>query len=160
MELVKREAGLAAWPHILPPALLASLPFPDRWTEAISSPEVRVTVLVADAGGQLVGFAVARPSGDEDAAPDIGELDGFYTSPGVWGRGVGRALLAVVVTTLRASGFRHATLWTAALNHRPRRIYEAAGWQTDGAERVRRLGGVDFVELRYRTLMRSVEAPS
>lgn len=51
------------------------------------------------------------------------------------------------------SRFRDATLWTAAENHRPRRIYEAAGWQTDGMDRRRAFGGVEFVEVRYRIVL-------
>lgn len=150
MEAVKRDAGLAAWPHILPASLLATLPFPDRWAAAIGSADPRVAVLVAESSGEVVGFAITCPSGDTDAAPGTGELDGFYTSPAVWGLGVGRQLLATAVSELTDAGFRDATLWTATLNHRPRRVYAAAAWQTDGAERSRRLDGTEFVEVRYR----------
>ncbi len=79
-----------------------------------------------------------------------GELDAFFVEPGSWGRGAGRDLLAAAVEALRAAQFREATLWTAAENHRPRRIYETAGWRTDGTERHRAFGGIEFMELRYR----------
>jgi GNAT superfamily N-acetyltransferase len=103
---------------------------------------------VADA--RVVGFAVTRPSGDADAEASTGELDGFYVDPGSWGRGAGRALLEAAVDRLRKADFNDATLWTAEENHRPRRIYETAGWRTDGTERRRAFAGVEFVELRYR----------
>jgi len=35
-------------------------------------------------------------------------------------------------------------------NHRPRRFYEEAGWQLDGARRTKAWLGVEFDEVRYR----------
>jgi GNAT superfamily N-acetyltransferase len=150
MERAKQDAGIAAWPHILPPELIGQLPFPERWTEAVAHPPARTRVLVAEQERGVVAFAITRPSADDDADGQVGELDGFYAAPAVWGRGVGRALLAAAVEGLREDGFSHATLWTAADNHRPRRIYETAGWRLDGAVRHRHLVGAEFDELRYR----------
>ena len=150
MVRIRHDAGVAAWPHILPAEIFEAIPFPSRWTAAITSGEPRTSVLVAELDGRVVGFAITRPSGDEDALQHTGELDGFYTEPSGWGAGVGRALLAAATRTLGDAGFSDATLWTAALNHRPRRIYETAGWRLDGGERRRSFGGVAFTELRYR----------
>jgi GNAT superfamily N-acetyltransferase len=150
MIAVKHDAGMAAWGHILPPPVIEELPFPDRWAKAIVSVDARVRALVVEEDGRPVGFAITRPSGDADALPHTGELDGFYVEPRSGGHGAGRELLAAAVEELAAAGFRDATLWTAVENHRPRRIYEIAGWRTDGAERHRSLGGVGFVEVRYR----------
>jgi GNAT superfamily N-acetyltransferase len=147
---IKHDAGLAAWPHILPAAVIETLPFPARWEAAIEDPDPRTSVLLVELDEHAVGFAITRPSGDADARPEIGELDGFYTDPGSWGAGAGRALLASAVETLRNAGFSQATLWTATLNHRPRRIYETAGWSADGTEQHRSFGGVEFTEVRYR----------
>lgn len=147
---IKHDAGLSAWGHILPPAVIETLPFPDRWVAAIGSSHPRVSMLVAEADGQVVGFAFTRPSGDADADDGTGELDGFYVDPRRWGRGAGRALLAAAASALHAARFRDATLWTAAENHRPRRIYKTAGWEVDGTERHRCFGGVEFTEVRYR----------
>jgi GNAT superfamily N-acetyltransferase len=150
MAAVKHDAGLAAWPHILPRDVLESLPLPKRWAAAITSSDPRIAVLVATSGRRVIGFAITRPSGDADASDSTGELDGFYVEPASWGTGAGRSLLAAATTTLRDARFTDATLWTADENHRPRRIYEIAGWQTDSADRHRELGGVSFVEVRYR----------
>jgi GNAT superfamily N-acetyltransferase len=150
MERAKRAAGVAAWPHILPPDLIELLPFPERWAAAVRTPPARSRVLVGLLGDDVVGFAILRPSGDDDADDDVGELDGFYVAPAAWGRGVGRSLLAATLDQLRADGFRQATLWTAVANHRPRRIYEIGGWRMDGAMRHRQLGGAEFDEIRYR----------
>ena len=150
MVRIKHDAGLAAWQHILPPEVIEELPFLARWEAAIDSDEPRVGVLLAALDGRVVGFAMTRPSGDEGALPGTGELDGFYTDPAAWGAGAGRALLAAAAEALRGAGFSDATLWSAELNHRPRRIYETAGWRLDGAERRRSFGGVEFNEVRYR----------
>lgn len=150
MVAIKHDAGLVAWGHILPPEVIETLPFPPRWGEAIASPDPRTSTLLAEVDGRVVGFAITRPSGDADASPQTGELDAFYTDPGVWGIGAGRALLAGATGQLRDAGFGDATLWTAELNHRPRRVYEVAGWRVDGAERDRSFGGVEFTEVRYR----------
>jgi GNAT superfamily N-acetyltransferase len=150
MAAVKHDAGLAAWPHILPRHVFETLPLPERWAAAITRSDPRTAVLVAESGGRVIGFAITRPSGDADASDSTGELDGFYVQPASWGTGAGRSLLAAATTMLRDAGFMDATLWTADQNHRPRRIYEIAGWRTDGADRHRELGGVGFVEVRYR----------
>lgn len=147
---LKRRAGLAAWQHILPPDVLHGPGMPDRWVAAVRSPGPRSAVLVAELNGAVVGFAITGPSLDGDATPDTGELDGLYTDPDAWRAGAGRALLEAATARLRSDGFATATLWTAAENHRPRRIYELAGWATDRAERRRNLGGTEFSELRYR----------
>lgn len=149
MVAIKHAAGVAAWPHILPPELLETLPFPDRWAAAIGAQDPRARVLLAESDGRVVGFAVTRLSGDADAGPSTGELDGFFIDPATWGIGAGRVLLAAATGMLRDAGFSRATLWTAEENHRPRRIYETAGWRLDGTDRHRAFGGVAFVELRY-----------
>jgi GNAT superfamily N-acetyltransferase len=150
MMAIKRDAGVAAWGHILPPAVVETLPFLDRWAAAIGAVEPRTRVLVVEAASEPVGFAVTRPSGDADADDHTGELDAFFVDPASWGLGAGRALLGAAMRALRDAPFRDATLWTAAENHRPRRIYETAGWRTDGTGRRRAFGGVEFVEVRYR----------
>lgn len=150
MVAIKHDAGVAAWGHILPPEVVEQLPFPERWAIAILDPDPRVSVLLAEADGRVVAFAVTRPSGDADADPARGELDAFFADPAAWGSGVGRTLLQAAVDALRSAGFSDATLWTAELNHRPRRIYEIAGWTLDGTDRRRSFAEVEFVELRYR----------
>src|ERR671910_903254 len=41
MARAKHEAGIAAWPHILPPEVIAELGFPDRWRDAVGRPRLR-----------------------------------------------------------------------------------------------------------------------
>ncbi len=150
MRRAKHAAGLAAWQHILPRPTLERLGMPPRWEDTVRDPAPRSAALVVELEGSVVGFAIVRPSDDDDALPSTGELDGFFTLPDAWGRGAGRSLLSAAVEVLRDAGFRQATLWTAADNTRPRRVYDAAGWMIDGAERQRTFDGVNLTEVRYR----------
>jgi ribosomal protein S18 acetylase RimI-like enzyme len=145
-------AAREGWSHIYPADALAQLRAPEaRMVEEIEDTSARRSVLVAVLDSEVVGFAVTRPSHDEDESSEsIGELDTFYSHPRVWGRGVGRALMREALAALRASGFTEATLWTAEENHRPRAVYEAAGWRTDGAVKENTHLGVSVTELRHR----------
>jgi GNAT superfamily N-acetyltransferase len=123
----------------------------DRLRAELRSADNRRQALVADRDGRVIAFAIVRPSQDEDADPAVvGELDQFYSDPAVWGQGVGRKLMAAAIKTLRERGFTQATLWTSKDLHRPRRIYEAAGWALDGATRDKRWREVSVRDLRYR----------
>jgi GNAT superfamily N-acetyltransferase len=150
MSEAKHAAGVAGWAHMFPAETLERFPWPERWGQAVGEQDARSAVFVAEDDGGVVGFAIVRPCGDEDADESTGELDGLYTHPSVWGHGAGRELLGEAVAFLRNAGFREATLWTAEENHRPRKIYETASWSTDGTTRQRSFDGVEFVELRYR----------
>ena len=105
---------------------------------------------MAEVGGAIAGFALARPSEDHDAGPHVGEVHMLYVRPEASRRGLGRTLLAAAQDALRDAGYPEATLWTGSENHRPRALYEAAGWRLDGAERRFDYLGVELVNLRYR----------
>jgi GNAT superfamily N-acetyltransferase len=152
MAAIYVEAAQKAWAHIYGAENLKGLEPPVKsFRLDLRSTDERHRVIVAEQDNRVVGFAVIRPSQDDDADPtEIGELDTLYTSPTRWGTGVGRFLLAEAVETLRRCGFREATLWTAEDNHRPRHIYEGAGWSPDGTDRHRTWRGVRFREVRYR----------
>ena len=148
MSVVFLAAGKAAWGHILSKRGLEDLRPAARWLEAIQD-SAQVVLVSENESGTVVGLAVLRASEDEGAEAGTGELDSFYTHPSVWGMGVGRDLLKAAVKDFTAMGFARVTLWTAEDNHRPRRVYEAAGWTPDGTSRTRTHLGATFVELRY-----------
>ena len=145
-------AARAGWAHIFDePSLKAMEPPVDRLRAECASEDPRRQVLVAECEGRVIAFAVLRPSQDENVdGIQVGELDQFYSAPAVWGLGAGRKLLAAACETLRENGFSEATLWVAEENHRPRQIYESAGWTLDGATRDKSWRGVRVRDLRYR----------
>jgi ribosomal protein S18 acetylase RimI-like enzyme len=104
---------------------------------------------VAEQSANLLGFAVTRPSEDDDAASLTAEVMALYLDPDTVGKGVGRALLEHVVADFRQRGFRRATLWVLESNDRARRFYEAAGWAPDGARKSEERPGFLLQEVRY-----------
>ena len=96
--------------------------------------------LVAEDESGVLGFVAAVAC----------EIDLLYTHPRAWGSGAGRLLLEAGEAVLRERGCTSATLWTEERNERPRRVYEAAGWQTHGEVRERVWHGARLRELRYR----------
>ena len=140
-------AGRAAWDTFLPSERLTAFEPPtDRWLERLADAGAG-NAWVAVADGEVVGFAVARPSPTPD---EPGEVTGLYTLPSVWGLGAGRALLGRALEALAAHGCHEAVLWTEERNTRPRAFYEAAGWRPDGARREREFLDCPIRELRYR----------
>jgi GNAT superfamily N-acetyltransferase len=150
MSRVFNEAGRAAWTQFLPAEGLARLDLPpERWERDIAAEEV--VAFVAERTGKVVGFAAVCPTRDPDGdSARTGELDTLYALPSVWGRGVGRRLMAQALDALHERGFQDATLWTAEENHRSRHLYEATGWRLDGQRRQKDFIDVQFTELRYR----------
>ena len=136
----------------MPDEILDSLSVDDRtqqWDARIASDEGRAGVFVADADGEIVGFASCGPTHEDHGMPGAGELQAIYLLPGWWGQGVGRTLLAKAVARLRDDGHRRAMLWVLTANDRARRFYESAGWSCDGTEQMYQRQGYDIPEVRY-----------
>jgi GNAT superfamily N-acetyltransferase len=108
---------------------------PRDWAPDLDAAE---TALVAVDAGEVVGFAFVGGC----------ELRFFYTHPRVWGHGFGRALLAAAEEALRAAGCEEGFVYTEERNHRPLRVYAAAGWRPDGGVKERDWLGVPIRELR------------
>lgn len=124
-----------------------------RWHEMLRTRPRSVRVWVAEVAArprpELVGFAQAGPSRDDDMEA-AGEVYALYVAPARLGVGVGRRLFERAVSFLADSGFAWATLWVLVSNGRARRFYEATGWEADGARRPFAAGGVEREEMRYR----------
>jgi ribosomal protein S18 acetylase RimI-like enzyme len=121
------------------------------WQRLLGQPGPRDVNLVAeDPGGRPLGLLHGRPSRDDDAGPDTGEVVAIYASPDAWGTGVGRELMTAGLDRLRAAGFADVTLWVLDSNDRARRFYERAGFGPDGAEKDDVMAGTAIREVRYR----------
>ncbi|MER7501107.1 GNAT family N-acetyltransferase [Nonomuraea pusilla] len=108
-------------------------------------------VLVAEAEGDVVGFAGLTPTRDHDEDPaSVGEITTIYLTPEAWGRGIGKGLMNVALGALARAGCREATLWVLDTNVRARRFYEATGWHSDGATKQDAMRGFTLTEIRYR----------
>jgi GNAT superfamily N-acetyltransferase len=104
--------------------------------------------IVAEQGGDILGFATTSPSRDPSTA-DHGELCALYVDPTQWGRGIGVALITAARAYLVDAGFRDAVLWVLDGNLRGERFYQRDGWESDGVHRTDTVWGVTVGEVRY-----------
>lgn len=98
-------------------------PWIDAWVRQLAVGPPRV---VAEAGGELVGFAVAGAPRDEEPVA-AAELYAIYTRAAWWGTGLGLRLWGAV----RPAG--SCSLWVLEANVRARAFYERQGFVADGA---------------------------
>ncbi len=119
----------------------------------------RAGVLVAEAGGALLGFASYSASRDSDADPArVGEIGAIYLLPSTWGKGVGRRLMDVALACLAEAEFVQVTLWVLESNARARRFYAAGGWSADGTRKLDESRGFPIAQVRYRRSLTSSRA--
>lgn len=140
------ETWRAAYTGLIAEDVIAGFDIETRkrlWSEALSrEPRPGSAVFVAEADGTVVGF-VAVGAGD-----DAGELYAIYVTPGHWGTGAGRALIARGEESLRESGFAEARLWVLDGNERAERFYRSAGW-APGERRTEVIREAEIPERRY-----------
>jgi GNAT superfamily N-acetyltransferase len=118
------------------------------WEEQLAGDHPADTrLLVVEHDGQPAGFALVRAAEDP---PGLGELQAINTDPGLWGLGLGRALLAAAEAALAELGYDEAILWVVAGNTRARRFYELAGWAADGATWAVPIADFTVESVRYR----------
>ena len=143
-----------AYDHVFPTNRLAGIVEEHRAEqrrEWLADPQRRSHTVVVDEDDAVVGFADFGPSQDPEAYPEhVAELYAIYVLPEAWGRGIGRALMAEVLTRLRSEGYSEAILWVIEDNPRTRRYYELAGWQFDGGEKEDAVLDIPVRQVRYR----------
>ena len=119
-----------------------------RWVEDRLRDE-DVEVAVAEANGEVSGFAIFGATRDTDVPDSVAEIRVLHVDPDRWRSGLGRALVDHALDRLLAAGYEEATLWSAAANRRAGAFYEAVGFARDGAEQSREQFG-NVPEVRYR----------
>lgn len=119
---------------------------PDRSTEQgygrflagqIRRPEV--VMLVAEAGGEVLGYAYAAMEGTDymTLRGPAGALHDLLVDPAHRGRGVGRMLLEAAIGSLEARGAPQVVLSTADKNVAAQRLFERAGFRRTMVEMTR-----------------------
>jgi ribosomal protein S18 acetylase RimI-like enzyme len=94
----------------------------ERWRQNLGA---ELQVWVAEAGGEILGFAAARTRDEESVRPR--ELEAIYLLADHHGSGVGQALLDAAI------GDAPAFLFVARDNPRAIRFYQRNGFAFDGA---------------------------
>ncbi|MGW2640471.1 N-acetyltransferase family protein [Streptomyces sp. NPDC001348] len=105
--------------------------------------------LVAERGGEVLGWAASGPYREDDTYTGDGELYAMYVDDRQRGTGVGRALLRESMRRCAAAGRPRVFLWVLKENDPARRFYERAGFRADGTEEPFEVGGVEVPEVRY-----------
>jgi len=88
--------------------------------------------LVVERDGELVG--TLRVSRQEDRGVSSAGIYGFGIVPERQGRGIGRRVLADVVTSLRDEGVERITLEVAVNNDAALKVYESCGFERVGTD--------------------------
>ncbi|MFC5907442.1 GNAT family N-acetyltransferase [Streptacidiphilus monticola] len=156
--LVRARSWAAAYAGIVPPAYLDQMQDEEALERSRRSWETRPAdrfLLVAEVGGQVVGFASGGPERPNAAGIEgRGEVYAIYTLPEVWSTGVGAALMAGALA--RLTRYQQVVLWVLEENKRARAFYERVGWGWTGAREELQLGGVTLQELQYQRPGRAV----
>jgi len=127
----------------------------ERWRRILHTTDwSRGGVMVALAGAHVVGFIAFGPTRDADDNPEqVGQVQSIYLLPDVWGKGLGRQLMAAAIEHLSLAGYAQATLWVLQSNDRARLFYAKNGWAEDGAVQLDDSRGFPLTEVRYRRLL-------
>jgi ribosomal protein S18 acetylase RimI-like enzyme len=107
------------------------------WEDRLRGSEGSTFVAEDETG--IVGFVHFGPSPDDDAEEMTGHIFSVHIDPDLTGKGIGRQLVDVAVSSLSEQGYRAVTLWVVADNARAHRFYSGLGWRTDGAARTEKL---------------------
>jgi len=143
-----------SYKDFLSPEALAGLSVEERrrmWQGIFARPDPQAKTLVAETGGEIVGFARGGPVRAENA-DHLGaetEIFAIYLLDRIKRQGIGRRLMAGVLDHLRQQGFRSVGLWVLKDNDSARRFYERLGG-TPGPEQTFDLRGQSVVEIAYR----------
>lgn len=144
------SAWRAAYRGIVPAARLAALDVERIRLRTLGRLGSGERILVAVAGGEVIGFASLGAGRDEDSVPGrTGEVYALYLAPEHWHRGIGARLLQRALEELAALGYGEAVLWVLAANAPARRFYEAMGFTLDGTAKGIEIG-TPLEEIRYR----------
>jgi GNAT superfamily N-acetyltransferase len=140
-----------AYRGLLPDAYLDGLRAEDRarrYRFDRTGPDVPETIVAVD-DGAVAGFATTGPAQPADVL-GAGELHALYVDPPLWGRGVGRRLIAEARARLRGHGWEQAVLWVLVGNDRAQRFYRMDGWWPDGTRRQQNVWGILVDEKHFR----------
>jgi ribosomal protein S18 acetylase RimI-like enzyme len=107
----------------------------------LEDPEV--VILVADDGGDVIGYAFAAVEGYDwmSLRGPAGVLHDIVVDPAHRGRGLGRLLLNATLAHLKSRGAPRVVLWTAGQNGAAQKLFASAGFRRTMIEMTRELDG-------------------
>jgi ribosomal protein S18 acetylase RimI-like enzyme len=122
----------------------------ERWRDAAMGKHPGAHLLVADAGGTIIGFETYGPA-REPAFGYSGELYAAYFLPEAMGKGLGTEMMKTVVRDLAAQGMHDMIVWVMEANERGRRFYEKilGGAVVEGSRQSFEIAGATIREIAY-----------
>ncbi len=145
-------ASRAVHEGVVPDAHWQSTPPAKRvafWKEAIEYGEPQV--MVAEQGGEIVGFVGFDRSRDKGTPPTMGEIWAIYVSSSHWDKGVGLALWDAAREGLQDEDCTDVTVWVPLASTKALTFFDAAGFKREmNTARTVPLGGVRVEEIRFK----------
>ena len=141
------EAWRDAYAALLPAEYLARLDSKieaARWSRA-SRVE---STLVADAHGEVVGYAIIGPARKRRETPS-GEVYALYVETDWREQGVGRALIEAAFDAFRYRELTKAVIWCLEGNFAGRGFYERCGGRRMSESRVEDVAGMPLPTIGY-----------
>ena len=107
----------------------------------IANPDA--VVLVADQGGQVLGYVFADIEGTSwmDLRGPCGLIHDIYVDAGARQQGAGRALLQAAIDWIRSKGMRQIVLFSKTRNVSAQRLFESIGFRDTMVEMTMDLEG-------------------
>jgi GNAT superfamily N-acetyltransferase len=136
------DAWRDAYAALLPPEYLARLDpriEAARWNRAANT---RLeNTLVADADGEVAGYAIIGPARGQRAEPS-GEIYALYVETDWREQGIGRALVEAAFERFRKRGLGQAVIWCLEGNFAARGFYKRCGGQRLSHSKVEEVAGM------------------
>jgi GNAT superfamily N-acetyltransferase len=140
------EAWRDAYAALLPPEYLARLNSKieaTRWSRASRMENT----LVADAEGDVVGYAIIGPA--RRRATPCGEVYALYVETDWREQGIGRALIDAAFDGFRRRGWTEAVIWCLEGNFAGRGFYERCGGRRLPEARLEDVAGMPLPTVGY-----------
>ncbi len=119
------------------------------WKEAIEFGEPQV--VVAEQGGEIIGFVGFDRSRDPKSKNTTGELWAMYVDPDHMGQGAGLALWDAAREGLQDEDCTDVTVWVPLASSKALAFFDAAGFKREmNTARTVPLGGVRVEEVRFK----------
>lgn len=150
LQAIGRLGALLVWLHhdLDPKRFIPATPYTEKaYGEFLVSQleEPNVIILVADRGGEVIGYSYAGVEGRDymSLRGPAGVLYDIVVDPAHRGQGVGRTLLDATLAELKTRGVRQFVLSTAERNEAAQRLFTRDGFRRTMIEMTRELPGSD-----------------
>jgi len=145
------EAWRDAYAMLLPADYLARMDArieAARWSRNAGISRRTDNTLVADAEGEVVGYAIIGPARGRTIAPS-GEIYALYVDTDWREHGVGRALVEGAFEVFRDRGLQHAVIWCLEGNFAARGFYQHCGGTLIREARLEDVAGMPLPVIGY-----------